>query len=336
MVYRTLSPKILSAIFLITFFILRGRFLLSYTWSNRGTIAINHNLPLYPSSPPSQAVFQANKWLQQAVFFAPENYFAGRMMGYLLSSVAPKEESIAIWQEIGLPFNELVAWGKTTEIHAQWDTAIIWYQRAASLSPQSSVPWYHMAQIYERQQAWELALDAYDKAIIRNEWGDLPVLAGDAYARIALIYFSRLQPPQFNNALAASEAAIEQDEFHAPWSASHVHYLRGRVLWQNGRLEEAYKEFETAVFFYHNHPAAYYWLGVAHYMVGHKTPEAIIALNSSLTLQPNNKWPYLFLGQIYRETNDPQQAQQAYQQALAIAPNDVTIQNRLAELKPKP
>ncbi|MEM7118297.1 MAG: tetratricopeptide repeat protein [Chloroflexota bacterium] len=321
-------------IFAIGFF--RGPLVFSYAWSNGSALTINQTFADYPLISSSQGAFLAEDLLQKATRFFPQNYYASRMMGYLLSSVGQEEAAVTTWQSIELPLDELIAWGQRAETNGSWQEAIIWYQRAALLSPKSSVPWYHMAQLYEQQTAWELALDAYHEAIARDEWADLPVLAGDAYARVALIYFSRLQPPDFERTLVTTDAAIQQDAFQAAWSAGHVHYLRGRVLWQNGRLDEAYEAFETAVSAYADDPNAHYWLGIAHYNVGRNTAEAIIELNASLALQPNNKWPYISLGQIYNETGDVQQAQEAYRQALAIDPTDVTIQERLSQLNIEP
>lgn len=336
MAARRLSPKMLAIILLIlALVLLRGQLLFSYFWSNRGALTLNYQSRAGDGASP-EAVFQAENLLQRALVYVPDNFFAQRMLGHLFVLTGQEVAAIEVWQEAGLAYEELVAWGKTAEIREQQQVAIAWYQRAALLSPQSSVPWYHMAQLYEQQEAWELALAAYQDAIERDQWADLPVLVGDAYARMALIYFSRLQPPDFERTLATAEAAIQQDAFQADWSIGHVHYLRGRVLWQTNRQEEAYEAFKTAVFAHDIDPNAHYWLGSAHYIVGHKVEDAIVALETSLALQPNNKWPYISLGQIYSEIGDPQQAQLAYEQALVIDPTDNIIQDRLAELGTKP
>jgi tetratricopeptide (TPR) repeat protein len=297
-----------------------------------GMLAINLTLPPSLLQLDPRLLSQADKLLHKAVTYSPDNYSARRAIGYLLLSNGQEREAITTWQEMNLSGDELVAWGKIAESAGQWESAVVWHQRATVLASQSSIPWHHMAQIYEEQEAWELSLAAYQEAIVRNEWGTLSIRSGDAYARMALIYYSRLQPPSFDEALAVSEAAIQQGSFSTSWSESQVHYLRGRVLWQNGNREEAYKEFQTAVRLNGEDAEAHYWLGTAHYTVANDLSQAEMEMRTALALRPNNKWPYIFLGRIYSEIGRRQEAVELYQQALVIDPNDTAVQERLAEL----
>jgi tetratricopeptide (TPR) repeat protein len=260
---------------------------------------------------------------------------AHRMLGYYEMSLGHTEEAFQAWKRANLPTDVLMMWGDLAKEHGRWDAAVTWYERAAALSPNDSVPWYEAARVHEQQQAWEQALVAYQEAAKRDMWGALSIRSGDVYSRMAMIYYSRLDPPRFDEALAASEAAIQRDDFFAPWSEGHAHYLRGRILWQENQPEAALEEFQKAVRAYDDHVEAHYWLGMAYYVLRRDTTRAETEMRIALALRPDNKWPYIYLGKVYSETNRIEDAIESYRRALAIDPHDTAVQERLAELMEK-
>lgn len=328
--FPSLKTSLVILVLLIAIF--HGQSVVSYAWSNAGLLVLSQKLATSSSEAAPQAAYQAEALLRRAIAFAFGNRSAWRGLGYVLVLQKQEDEAITAWRKARLSTDALLDWGKMAEKQSRWDAALKWYMRAASLSPQSSMPWYHLAQIYEQQETWSQALAAYENAIIRDNWGTLPARAGDAYARMALIYYSRLVPPRFREALVASEEAIRLGAFYSPWSESYVHYLRGRVLWQDNRREEAREEFYKAVRAHESHVEAHYWLGVAHYAVAQDANQAEVELKAALELRPNNKWPYMSLAQIYSETGRREEAIKAYQQALAIDPSDIEAQKRLQKL----
>lgn len=139
----------------------------------------------------------------------------------------------------------------------------------------------------------------------------------------------------------------------------------GRVAFVEGRLEDAVTALEEAVRLQPDHADANQLLGAALNRLG-RLPEAIAALRRAADASPTSFWPWIELGKIYLETGDypeaidvltvaasrrtdqaqafallaealqgnnqPQQAANAWQQAVTLAPNNPTYRNRLGDV----
>lgn len=138
-----------------------------------------------------------------------------------------------------------------------------------------------------------------------------------------------------------------------------------RIAVVDGRLEEAATALEEAVKLQPDHAEANQLLGTVLNRLG-RLPEAIPALQVAANSSPTAFWPLIELGKIYLETNDYpeaievltaaanrrtdqpqafallaqalagngqlQQATSAWQQAVTLAPNNVTYRNQLGDV----
>jgi tetratricopeptide (TPR) repeat protein len=138
-----------------------------------------------------------------------------------------------------------------------------------------------------------------------------------------------------------------------------------RVAVVDGRLEEAAAALEEAVTLQPDHAEANQLLGTVLNRLG-RLPEAIPALQTAANSSPTAYWPLIELGKIYLETNDYpeaiqilttaasrrtdqpqafallaqalagngqlQQAASAWQQAVTLAPNNVSYRNQLGDV----
>lgn len=138
-----------------------------------------------------------------------------------------------------------------------------------------------------------------------------------------------------------------------------------RIAFVEGRLEDAATALEAAISIQPDHAEANQLLGTVLNRLG-RLPEAVVALQRAADSSPTSFWPWIELGKIYLETGDYpeaidvlttaanrrtdqpqafallaqalagdgqlQRSALAWQQAITLAPNNVTYRNQLGDL----
>ncbi len=122
-----------------------------------------------------------------------------------LDSLKRYESAIAAYDKaIALDENYLWAWNNRGEAYTElgkYDAAIADFQRAIELDPAKSyVPWHNLGKLHYRQQDYQRAIEAYERALaVREDY--LPALIGLGNAQKNL--------KRYQEAIATYEGALE-------------------------------------------------------------------------------------------------------------------------------
>jgi len=251
-----------------------------------------------------------------------------------LEALQPGVRLLDAWQRAGLTAEDFIARGEEARQAEQFDEALAWYERAMRLEPDLGDPWYYAGLLYEAQEQWLEALEAYERAIALDRFRQ--VGRSSPHYRSGIIHRWRVDPRQPGDALAAHEAALAADDFNSSAEAADCHYQRGEVLrWQKADPSEYVAEFQRAIELNPGHSWAHVLLGVTLYERDQDAAMAAAELLEALELAPQNKLAYYQLGEIYRQERRTDEAAAMYKQALEIDPGFEAAQERLAALRNK-
>ncbi|MGC9336008.1 MAG: tetratricopeptide repeat protein [Anaerolineae bacterium] len=244
-----------------------------------------------------------------------------------LQKLQPGTRAREEWKRARLMAGTAISEGQRESKAGQYDQAEQWFQRAVLIEPGLGDAWYFLGQLYEDQEQWSLALEAYERAAASGIFKE--VGRSSTHYRVGMILQRYLQPPRLEDALAAYGEAIEIDDFSASWEAAACHYQRGETLWRiGGDLDESIAEFRQAIELNPEHAWAQIRLAVAVY---ERDQDAVLAeslLLRAIELDPQNKWALLHLGDVYHEEGRCEAADLAYRRALEIDPAFEPAQNR--------
>jgi tetratricopeptide (TPR) repeat protein len=235
------------------------------------------------------------------------------------------------WLRAGLTTGDFITRGEEAHKAKQYDEAMAWYERAMRLEPGLGDPWYYVGLLYENQQQWLPALDAYERAVATKRF--IQVHRSSPHYRAGILYQGRLDPSQPEKALAAYEAALDADDFSSRVEATDCHYKRGRILYgQMADPSEYVAEFRRTIELDPGHVWAHILLGVSIYDQDRDITAAEAELLRALELDPQNKWAHYYLGEVYRREGRTDEAAAMYRQALTIDPDFEAAQKRLQVL----
>jgi hypothetical protein len=231
----------------------------------------------------------------------------------------------AAWREGGVTAQDLIAAGEEARKAERYEEALGWYESAMRVAPWLGDPWYYMGLTYQGMKQWEEALEAYARALMADRLGRIG--ESSPYYRMGVIYHWELESRETAQALAALGEAIEVGAFHNSRESADAHYRRGLILEQQGEEPAVYTaEFERAVEIYPQHVGAHVLLGVSYYALYEDVMMAKEEIDRALDLNPQSRWAYLHLGDVYREAGLCEEAKQAYNHALEIDPSfDVAV-----------
>ena len=120
-------------------------------------------------------------------------------------------------------------------------------------------------------------------------------------------------------ALAASNEAVKRNNF-------------GAELVKQGRLDEAAKEFQSAIQADPRYAAAHLNLASTYDRLG-RVDEAIAAYKQAVALDPQNATAFNNLGVLYVKKDSYDEAVQAFEQGLKADPSNTLLQQNLANVK---
>lgn len=232
------------------------------------------------------------------------------------------------WRLAGVGASDLIHAGEGAREQGGYEEALRWYEWALQVDPDLGDPWYYIGLLYEDQERWEEALAAYERASALNHL--VQVHQSSPYDRSGIIYQRRLEEPQLEKALAAYDAALEADDFDAPWEAGNCQYRRGEVLRQQGAGPDEYiAAFQRAIELNPMHTWAHAQLGLAIYERDRDLTRSEAELLKALELDADNKWFLYYLGEIYVAERDLTRASSMYELALRIDPGFQQAKERL-------
>lgn len=195
-------------------------------------------------------------------------------------------------------------------LHEEADLA---YQRAIDLDDADPRPYYGLAIMSDRRDAYESAVTQYRQAIERYRDNRLK---GHAWTKLGDTY---LILNKIEQAIDAYRRAIQL----AP-RRSEAYYSLGSIHEQRGEYQSALTLYQGAVKRTENTSVlARTWNGIGNsYLALNQPDEAVKAYHQAGELDPQLAAPWLSLGDIYRSQNQPALAIDCYEQAFELAPAD--------------
>jgi len=115
------------------------------------------------------------------------------------------------------------------------------------------------------------------------------------------------------------------------WQTADAYNYRGLIAQQEGRHQEAFKEFTRAIELNRRSPHAYVNLAVTLQALG-RMDDARRALESALVLDPRNDAAHVNLGNMLFNAGDLPSAREHYLRALALNPENPEVHNNLGSV----
>jgi tetratricopeptide (TPR) repeat protein len=339
---RPLRPSrhVWIVLILLSAVVISGRILISGFVGNIGLLLLVHSfassdlLELRINNSDVSGQEQAQHWLQAAVALNHGNRGAIRGLGFALASQGRESEALATWRDAEAPTDLFITRGNLARATGRFETALKWYQRANALPAAGSDGWYYEGLTYGMLGQWDSARRAHEQAITLNSFD--AVGRSSPYYRLGVIYQQHTQPPRLDKALNAYNIAVALNDFTQVSEAADSYYKRGIIYEAQGRDPKyALPEYQQAAALNSKHHWAHLKLGITLYQVDKDISAAEQEIERALEVWPadtSRKWPYRYLGDMYREAGLPAQAEVAYREALSWDPQDAQVKSSLAKL----
>jgi tetratricopeptide (TPR) repeat protein len=278
------------------------------------------------------AALQAENQLRQVTRQAPENRSAWRGLGLALARQGRADEAIAAWRQVPGMVSDLMLWCQHALLTERYAQALEWCQWATGVEPALAAPWYFAGRAHEELQQWESALQAYQHALGLGDWSGLH--PSSLHYRVGTLYLRRGMPGDAERAWQAFEAALQADDFDSLLERSDCHFQRGTILRLRERpVAEYIVEYERAIAIQPGHAAAQAQLGLAYYERDQDVRLAEVHLREAMTLDSQDGWPYVLLGEVYTGAGMRDRAKEMYERALQFEDVRGLAQQRLQALR---
>lgn len=210
--------------------------------------------------------------------------------------------------------NALILQGEIFRQLDKPDQALESFNEATKLAPQAPGPYQNRGEIYREQSEFAKAIDEFTKVLELQPGSLLPLVhRAEAY----------LNNNQLNEALADVDAVLEREQVVA------ARRLRGEILAQLNRVDEAIEEIEQLSRTVPNQPELKMQLALYH-LINKNPEEAISAYDDVLLMDPENFLALRSRGDAYLNMGNHTQAIEDFEKALKVEPNDAALLNNLA------
>ncbi|QEG33661.1 tetratricopeptide repeat protein [Bythopirellula goksoeyrii] len=193
------------------------------------------------------------------------------------------------------------------------------FDEATKLAPQAPGPFQNRGEIYREQKEYAKAIVEFSKVLELQPGVVLPLVhRAEAY----------LNNGQLEEALADAEAVLANDQVAAPQRVA-AHRLRGEILAQLNRLDEAIEEIEQLSRTVPNQPELKMQLAL-YYLVNKNPKEAISAYDDVLLMDPENFLALRSRGDANLNMGNHAEAIEDFEKAILVEPEDAALLNNLA------
>lgn len=253
-----------------------------------------------------------------AIALVPENSDYKLVRAMFLRSKKKYEDTLAAIDKMisdsPEDANALILQGEVLREMDKPDEALKSFDKATELSPKAPGPYQHRGEIYREKEEYEKAIEAFTK-VIELQPGDVMPLIHRAEAY--------LHEEKFEEALADVDAVLEEQQVVA------AHRLRGEILAQLNRLDEAIAEMEQLTKSVPNQPELKLQLAM-YYLIDKQPRKAISEYDDVLLLNPDNFLALRSRADAYLNIGKHSEAIADFEKALKIEPEDTAILNNLA------
>ncbi len=329
-IFRHKRPFLYAALFLAMLLTLNAsplktlfRINVAYYWLNQAAA---------DTIEPLQAGANAEKWLVTAVGDTPHlDSTIWRGLGYAHLWQEEERPALEDWQKASYNLDmvaEMHHWAALNMAQGQTDAARQWYERAISLDGDKADTWYFAARFLEDIGETATAIDYYQTGYATGQFEQVGV--SDLALRLGRIAY-------LAEAWADSDywlnLALAEDDFRQSDRTWEAHYTRGESWRLRGDLATAAPDFEWVVAHRPNHYWAHIRLAQVRWLVEAVPDAAEALLQQAINIDPDQKWAYKILGDLYRERGQLEAAMAMYRLALEQDPADQLIQHALQELE---
>lgn len=210
--------------------------------------------------------------------------------------------------------NALILQGEIFREMGKPDDALKSFDEAVKLAPESPGPYQNRGEIYREKEQYDKAIGEFTKVIELQPGDVLPMVhRAEAY----------LHAEKYDEALADIDTVLEDQQLVA------AHRLRGEILAQLNRLDEAINEMQQLTKAVPNQPELKIQLAL-YYLINKQPREAISEYDDILLLDPENFLALRSRADAYLNIGKHQEAIADFENALKIEPEDTSILNNLA------
>ena len=210
--------------------------------------------------------------------------------------------------------NALILQGEVFRELDKPDEAIKSFDAATKLAPQAPGPYQNRGEIYREKEEYGKAIEEFTKVIELQPGDVLPLVhRAEAY----------LHNEKFEAALADADAVLEKQQVVA------AHRLRGEILAQLKRLDEAIAEMQQLTKAVPNQPELKMQLAM-YFLINKQPREAISEYDDLLLLDPENFLALRSRADAYLNIGKHAEAIADFEAALKVEPEDTAILNNLA------
>jgi tetratricopeptide (TPR) repeat protein len=253
-----------------------------------------------------------------AIALDPENTNYGLVRAMYLRSKNKYDDALAavdkLIEQSPEDANALILRGEVFREMGKTDEAIAAFDAATKLAPESPAPYQHRGEIYREKKEYGKAIAEFTKVLELQPGDVLPLV----HRAEAYLFDGKLE-----EALADADAVLEKQQIVA------AHRLRGEILAQLNRLDEAIEEMEQLTKSVPNQPELKIQLAM-YYLINKQPREAISEYDDVLLLDPENFLALRSRGDAYLNVGQHAEAIADFEKALKIEPEDTTILNNLA------
>lgn len=253
---------------------------------------------------------------------------AWRGLGLAYMSVGRLDEASIAWPHVSGGEEEFALWGRQAELLGDWKRAHQWYQLTVRLAPQNGDAWYHLARTSD-QLGDGTAADNYRQALVATE--HVQFGRSNILTRLGELA-KNSTPPEWTTALTHFEAALQQDQFTDADDRQRAQLGRAEALDKLGQTATALAVYREAAANWPGHYWANVHSGRLTWYVERDSARAATYLERAIALDADNKWAYLFLAEIYAESDQPERAIALFGRVLELDPANESARKQLGQL----
>lgn len=251
------------------------------------------------------------------------------------ATLAPQARMRQAWNDAGGDARQFVARGEEAQQDEQFIDALNWYNRALTSDSKVADAWYFTGRVFHLQQKWSDALHAYAMAIKSGAFRKADI--SDVYFQQGMIYQQAPEYRDLDKALHMYDMALNNNAFGSDSLQAEAFYKRGELYsWQRRDPSVVMEEYRQALAIQPTHRWARLRLGYALYWYKKDVCLAEKEIQQAIAVwpdDPSQKWPYLYLGNIYRDAGLVKEALKAYEQALHHDPFDQKVREVISMLR---
>ncbi|MCB0017581.1 MAG: tetratricopeptide repeat protein [Anaerolineales bacterium] len=213
---------------------------------------------------------------------------------------------------------EIVQRGEIALQDNQISEAIDWLRLATKLAPNEPYPLYRLGEALHRQGNLPASISLLESAIAKlpedpDYEGQLYLLLGKSLAQS--------NPPAWTEAEKAFRQAIQANTISDPWQKWDPYFELGLALRQQAKNEEAISQFEAVAAARPTDYWVHIQLGLTSWELG-SLQDAERYFLQAIDINGKEKWAYLWLAVIYRESEKTVASLQMFDRVLERDPQD--------------